>query len=60
MSKADEVSLKQTKCIEKQDLIINDFGMQPLDDMTRMILFEIVEDRHQEYWTFPNRLHNYC
>jgi DNA replication protein DnaC len=49
MSKADESYMKQIKRIEKQDLIIiDDFGMQPLDDMTRMMLLEIIEDRHQE------------
>ncbi len=49
MSKADESYLKQIKRIEKQDLlIIDDFGMQPLDEMARMMLLEIIEDRHQE------------
>lgn len=48
MSKADESYLKQLKRIEKQDLIIiDDFGLQPLDDMTRMMLLEVIEDRHQ-------------
>lgn len=49
MSKADESYLKTIKRIEKQDLIIiDDFGMQPLDQMSRMMLMEIIEDRHQE------------
>ncbi|MGC1391683.1 MAG: IS21-like element helper ATPase IstB [Bacteroidales bacterium] len=49
MSKADESYIKQVKRIEKQDLIIiDDFGMQPLDEMTRMMLLEIIEDRHQK------------
>lgn len=49
MSKADESYLKLIKRIEKQDLIIiDDFGMQPLDQMSRMMLMEIIEDRHQE------------
>jgi DNA replication protein DnaC len=49
MSKADESYIRQIKRIEKQDLIIiDDFGMQPLDDMTRMMLLEIIEDRHQK------------
>jgi DNA replication protein DnaC len=49
MSKADESYIKQIKRIEKQDLIIiDDFGMQPLDEMTRMMLLEIIEDRHQK------------
>lgn len=48
MSKADESYIKQIKRIEKQDLIIiDDFGMQPLDDKTRMMLLEIIEDRNQ-------------
>jgi DNA replication protein DnaC len=49
MSKADESYIRQIMRIEKQDLIIiDDFGMQPLDDMTRMMLLEIIEDRHQK------------
>lgn len=49
MSRADESYLKQIKQIEKQDLlIIDDFGMQPLDQNTRMMLMEIIEDRHQD------------
>jgi DNA replication protein DnaC len=49
MSKADESYLKQLKQIEKQDLvIIDDFGLQPLDQTMRMMLMEIIEDRHQE------------
>jgi DNA replication protein DnaC len=49
MSKADESYIKQIKRIEKQDLIIiDDFGMQPLDEITRMMLLEIIEDRHQK------------
>ena len=49
MSKADESYIRQIKRIEKLDLIIiDDFGMQPLDDMTRMMLLEIIEDRHQK------------
>ena len=48
MSKADESYIKQIKRIEKLDLIIiDDFGMQPLDDKTRMMLLEIIEDRNQ-------------
>jgi DNA replication protein DnaC len=49
MSKADESYFKEIKQIEKQDLlIIDDFGMQPLDQNTRMMLMEIIEDRHQD------------
>jgi DNA replication protein DnaC len=49
MSKADESYMRQIKRLEKHDLlIIDDFGMQPLDDMSRMMLLEIIEDRHQK------------
>jgi DNA replication protein DnaC len=49
MSKADESYIKLVKRIEKQDLIIiDDFGMQPLDQTSRMMLMEIIEDRHQD------------
>ena len=35
------------KYTEKQELlIIDDFGMQPLDSQSRTILMEIIEDRH--------------
>ncbi|PKP17416.1 MAG: ATP-binding protein [Bacteroidetes bacterium HGW-Bacteroidetes-21] len=48
MSKADESYMKLIKRIERQDvIIIDDFGMQPLDQTTRMMLLEIIEDRHQ-------------
>jgi DNA replication protein DnaC len=49
MSKADESYMRQIKRLERQDLlIIDDFGMQPLDNMSRMMLLEIIEDRHQK------------
>jgi DNA replication protein DnaC len=49
MSKADESYFKEIKSIAKQELlIIDDFGMQPLDDSTRMMFMEIIEDRHQD------------
>lgn len=49
ISKADESYVKEIKQIEKQDLlIIDDFGMQPLDQNMRMMLLEIFEDRHQQ------------
>ncbi len=48
ISKADESYAKLMKKIERQDLIIiDDFGMQPLDEVSRMMLLEIIEDRHQ-------------
>lgn len=55
MSKADESYFKEIKQIEKQDLlIIDDFGMQSLDQNTRMMLLEIIEDRHHEKSTMIN------
>ena len=49
MSRADESYIRHIKRIEKQDLIIiDDFGIQPLDEMSRMMLLEIIEDRHQK------------
>jgi DNA replication protein DnaC len=45
--KADGSYLKEITKIEKQDLlIIDDFGIQPLDQQSRTILMEIIEDRH--------------
>lgn len=45
--KADGTYLKEINRIEKQDLlIIDDFGIQPLDQQSRSILMEIIEDRH--------------
>lgn len=47
MAKADSSYLKEIAKIEKQDLlIIDDFGIQPLDQQSSAILMEIIEDRH--------------
>ena len=47
MSKADGSYLKELNKIEKQDLLIlDDFGLKPLDQVNRHFLMEIVEDRH--------------
>ena len=47
MSKADGSYLKELVKMEKQELLIlDDFGMQPLDSQSRTILMEIIEDRH--------------
>lgn len=47
MMKADGSYLKEIARIEKQDLLIlDDFGIQKLDEMARMALLEIIEDRH--------------
>ena len=47
IAKADGSYLKEIARIEKQDLlIIDDFGIQPLDAQNRSTLMEIIEDRH--------------
>jgi DNA replication protein DnaC len=47
MMKADGSSLKELNRLEKQDLLIlDDFGIQPFDTQSRMLLMEIIEDRH--------------
>lgn len=46
-SKADGSYLKQINKLEKQDLLIlDDFGLKPLDNINRHSLMEIIEDRH--------------
>ena len=52
MAKADGSYIRETARIEKQDLLIlDDFGMQPLDSSSRAALMEIMEDRHGKYST---------
>jgi DNA replication protein DnaC len=47
MSKADNSYVREIGRIEKYDLLIlDDFGLAPLDSEARMILLEIIEDRH--------------
>ncbi len=47
LAKADGSYLKELTKIEKQQLlIIDDFGIQPLDAQNRSTLMEIIEDRH--------------
>lgn len=47
MLKADGSYMKELNRIEKQDLLVlDDFGLQPLDAQARMALLEIIEDRH--------------
>lgn len=47
MGKADGTYLKEITRMEKQELlIIDDFGIQPLDQQSRTMLMEIIEDRH--------------
>lgn len=47
LAKADGSSLQELAKIEKQDLLIlDDFGIQPLDGTTRLLLMDVIEDRH--------------
>ena len=47
MAKADGSYLKVIARIEKQDLLIlDDFGIKPLDNPKRHFLMDIIEDRH--------------
>lgn len=47
MAKGDGSYLKEIDKIEKQDLIIlDDFGLQSLDNLKRQYFMEIIEDRH--------------
>lgn len=52
MAKADGTHLKELARIEKQDLLIlDDFGVQPLDAQSRAFLLDIIEDRHSKHTT---------
>jgi DNA replication protein DnaC len=47
MLKADGSYMREIAKMERADLLVlDDFGMQPLDNGARMILLEIIEDRH--------------
>jgi DNA replication protein DnaC len=47
VAKAEGAFIKETGRIEKQDLLIlDDFGIHPMDANTRFELLEIIEDRH--------------
>jgi DNA replication protein DnaC len=47
MTKADGSYIREIARIEKQDLLIlDDFGIQVLDNQSRSLLMEIIEDRH--------------
>jgi DNA replication protein DnaC len=47
MAKADGSYIREIAKIERQQLLIlDDFGMQPLDAASRSALMEIIEDRH--------------
>ena len=52
MAKADGAHLKELSAIEKKDvLILDDFGVQPLDAQSRALLLDIIEDRHSKRTT---------
>jgi DNA replication protein DnaC len=47
IAKADGSAIKELVKIEKQDLLIlDDFGIQPIDNASRACMLEIIEDRH--------------
>lgn len=47
MSQADGSFVREINKIEKQDLLIlDDFGLKPLDSINRHLFMEIIEDRH--------------
>ncbi|MCK4465859.1 MAG: ATP-binding protein [Bacteroidales bacterium] len=47
ITKADGSYIKEINKIEKLDLLIlDDFGLKPLDNNQRLMLLEIFEDRH--------------
>ncbi len=49
MGKADGSYMREISKIERQDLlIIDDFGLLPIDNQNRAALMEIVEDRHKK------------
>lgn len=49
IAKADGSYLRTLAKIERQNLIIlDDFGLQPLDSQNRIALLEIIEDRHNK------------
>jgi len=52
ISKADGSYIKEINRIEKLDLLIlDDFGLKPLDSNQRLILLELLEDRHGKHST---------
>lgn len=47
MSKADHSYLRELNKLEKTHLLVlDDFGLQPIEGVNRMMLMEIIEDRH--------------
>jgi DNA replication protein DnaC len=44
--------LAELKKIERQDLLIlDDFGLQPLDSQSRVVLLDIIEERYEKHST---------
>jgi len=55
MSKADGSYMREINRIEKQDLLIlDDFGLQELDNPNRLAFLEIIEDRYDRKSTIIN------
>ncbi|WP_373393244.1 ATP-binding protein [Flavobacterium sp. FBOR7N2.3] len=51
IAKADGTYLRELAQIQRQDVIIlDDFGMQALDNHNRITLLEIIEDRHNRFY----------
>ena len=49
MGKADGSYIREISKIERQDLLIlDDFGLMPIDNQNRSALMEIIEDRHNK------------
>jgi len=49
MGKADGSYMREMARIERQDLLIlDDFGLLPIDNQNRSVLMEIIEDRHKK------------
>ena len=49
MGKADGSYMREMSRIERQDLLIlDDFGLLPIDNQNRSVLMEIIEDRHKK------------
>ena len=48
-AKADGTYTKELKKIQKQDLIVlDDFALHPIDEQSKLILLELLEDRYNE------------
>lgn len=48
LSKLDGSYLKMITNLEKYDLLIwDDFGLQPMDDKTRLAMLQILEERYE-------------